>query len=260
MNEPQQLLDLAVELARGAGQILRDGRANGFGDVDTKSSSVDVVTETDKASEKFIVERIRAQRPEDGIVGEEGASIDGSNNIKWHIDPLDGTVNFIYGIPNYCVSIGIEIDGTPAVGAVFNPETDEMFTAITGRGAFRNGKAIHVNTESDPNLSLVATGFSYIEERRKRDAELLLPVLPQVRDLRRMGSAALDLCSIACGRLDAYFERFVNSWDVVAGIVIAREAGAEVTGIGQDDWATDQTIIAANPQLRKNLEPLVIPD
>ena len=228
-DAPQELLALASELARAAGEFARDGRARGLDDVTTKSTITDVVTEYDRASEALIVDRLRIERPGDGLIGEEGTDDPGTSGISWVIDPIDGTTNFLYDLPSYAVSIGVTDADGPLVGAVYLPVTDELFTARRGGGAHRNGRPIRCSTVTDMAVALVATGFGYSPERRSRQARVVGELIPQVRDIRRLGSAAIDLCYAACGRVDAYYEQWLNPWDRAAGELIAAEAGARVS-------------------------------
>ncbi len=256
MHDLDALLNLAVEIANSAGDILLEGRRNGFGKVTSKSTSVDIVTEIDHASEKHIVSQIRTHRPDDGMLGEEGTSFEGTSGVHWLVDPLDGTVNYTYGLNEFAVSIGVEIEGVPSVGVVFCPAVDELFTAVTGRGAYLNDEPIAGSTETTIRQSLVATGFSYDSERRANEAEVLTHLLPAARDIRRGGSAAIDLCRAACGRVDAYYEHWVRPWDVAGGQVIASEAGLLVTAInGRDPAGT--SVLAANPTLHGRLAELL---
>jgi myo-inositol-1(or 4)-monophosphatase len=245
---PHELLALAASLAREAGIMVRTGRARGITEADSKSSATDVVTEFDRASEALIVGRILAARPDDGIVGEEGASTPGTSGITWLIDPIDGTTNFLYGLPGYAVSIAAaSAEGTLA-GAVYIPATDELFTATRGGGAFLDGSPIRCSTTSELSLSLVATGFSYIAERRVAQGQRVAAILPRVRDIRRFGAAAPDLCYVAAGRVDAYFERNLGPWDLAAGALIASEAGC-VLGNYDGGPVTPAEVLAANPAL-----------
>ncbi len=196
--------------------------------VSTKSSATDMVTEMDEWSEATIVETIAALRPGDGFLGEEGASRPSETGVVWVIDPIDGTTNFLYDIPGFSISIAARIDGIDMVGAVHDPIRDERFRAVRGGGATRNDVPIHASTKVDLATALIATGFSYEADRRRAQAEALTILLPQVRDIRRFGGAALDLCAVACGRVDAYYERGLGTWDSAAGAVIATEAGAVV--------------------------------
>jgi myo-inositol-1(or 4)-monophosphatase len=221
-----QLLDLAVELAVGAGEVITDMREEAVASPDTKSSPTDPVTAADRRAEEIVVEGILARRPDDGIIGEEGTDRTGTSGVDWYIDPIDGTTNYLYGVPAYSVSVAAAIEGTVVAGAVYNPEIDELFTASRGGGAKLNGESITVAEPVDLASSLIATGFGYRPERRRRQAEIVASLLPEVRDIRRFGSAALDLCWVACGRVDGYFEAGLNSWDYSAGALVATEAGA----------------------------------
>lgn len=245
------LAELSADLAVSAGGLVRRGQEQGLGAVESKSSAVDIVTEIDKASEAHIVNALRRLRPDDGILGEEGTSIAGTSRVRWVVDPLDGTVNCTYGLTAYAVCIGAEVDGMPAVGAVYCPATDELFTAWSGGGARRNAVSITARHEDQMAQALVATGFSYAAEKRAEQGAVVARLLPQVRDIRRSGSAAIDLCNVAVGRIDAYFEHGVHPWDITAASVIAREAGAVVTGYTQPEPAHD--VVAANPALHPKL-------
>ncbi len=201
-------------------------------DVGTKSSGTDMVTAMDRWSEATIVETITSSRPDDGILGEEGTFRPSRSGVTWIIDPIDGTTNFLYDIPGYSVSIAARIDDVDVIGAVHDPIRDERFRATRGDGATRNGLPISVSTKDHLGTSLVATGFSYESNRRRAQAEVLTRVLPAVRDIRRFGGAALDLCALACGRVDAYYERGLGEWDTAAGALIAIGAGAIVDDRG----------------------------
>lgn len=221
-----ELLGLATNLAADAAALLVDATNRGGIEVSTKSTPTDMVTDKDRASEALIVAGIRRARPGDGIVGEEGTHDPATSSVRWFIDPIDGTTNFLYGHPGYSVSIAAEVDGKRAIGVVHDPLHRDVFQARRGYGATRNGDPIAVSSETDLGAALVGTGFSYDPERRRRQARVLVDVIPHVRDIRRMGSAAVDLCSVACGRLDAYYERGLGPWDLAAGALIAEEAGA----------------------------------
>jgi fructose-1,6-bisphosphatase/inositol monophosphatase family enzyme len=212
---------------------------------DTKSSPTDPVTEFDRAAERLIVDAIRARRPDDSIVGEEGADHVGTSGLAWHVDPIDGTANFVYDLPSWCTSVALVDGDGPLVGAVYAPVTDELFSAARGDGATRNGDAIHCSSASSLSGALVGTGFSYSAERRTAQARRLTELLPAVRDIRRLGSAAIDLCLVACGRLDAYFEEHLNSWDLAAGVLIAAEAGARTSDFSSGRARTSATVAAA---------------
>jgi len=220
------LLDLAEAVARAAGELLLAGISGVRVDVSTKTSGTDMVSEMDRASEALIVEGILASRPDDAILGEEGASREGTSGVRWVIDPLDGTTNYLYRHPTWAVSVGVEVDGRVEVGVVAAPGLGETFTAVRGQGAWLNGSPVAVTGEVDLARALVGTGFGYLAGRRARQADVLPHLLPLVRDIRRNGVASLDLCWVACGRLDGYFEAGGQPWDVAAGLLIATEAGA----------------------------------
>jgi myo-inositol-1(or 4)-monophosphatase len=210
VTELGPLLALAEDLAGRAGDLslrrLREPRA----DVRTKSTATDMVSEVDDACERLIVEGIRETRPGDGILSEEGASAEAVSGVRWVIDPIDGTTNYLYGHPGYGISIAVEVDGEVAVGVVQDPVHGERFSAVRGGGATRNGLEIGVSAETDLGAVLVATGFGYDPAQRTAQAELLARLIGSIRDIRRMGAAAVDLCSVACGRVDAYYERGLN--------------------------------------------------
>ncbi|MEU4204313.1 inositol monophosphatase family protein [Streptomyces sp. NPDC045470] len=258
MSDPLQdeLLGLALEAARRAGELLRDGRPADLGVAATKTSPIDVVTEMDIASEKLITGFLAEHRPDDGFLGEEGASVAGSSGVRWVIDPVDGTVNYLYGLPSWAVSIAAERDGEAVVGVVAAPVRGETYHAVLGGGAFRNGEPVRCRPAPPLSQALIGTGFAYIGERRAAQAEVLRTLLPQVRDIRRGGSAAIDLCDVACGRLDGYYERGLNPWDMAAGALIAREAGAR-TGGRPGEPASNDLVVAASPDVFGTLQPLL---
>jgi myo-inositol-1(or 4)-monophosphatase len=211
----------------------------------------------DRASERLIVDGITRARPGDAILSEEGAGATGSTGVRWVVDPLDGTTNYLYGHPGFAVSIAVEVDGSPVVGVVHDPVHGEVFTAARGRGAGRNGVPIRPSTAADPATALLATGFSYDRARRGDQAAVLVALLPRVRDIRRMGAASVDLCSVACGRVDAYYERELNHWDLAAGLLIAEEAGAAVGGIGGGP-AGPASVLASAPALFEPLRTMLV--
>ena len=254
--DPAVLLHLATDIALEAGEFVASRAHLVRESVETKSSSTDMVTEVDRASEALIVERIRVSRPSDGILGEEGASRDGTSGVRWVVDPLDGTTNFLYGFPAYAISIGVEVDGEVVAGVVHDAARGETFTARRGGGAFRDGHRIHVSPQAQLPLALVGSGFGYDAAHRVRQARVLAAILGQVRDLRREGSAALDLCSVACGRLDAYFEGPLNPWDVCAGMLIVREAGG-IASVRPIETGHSPGIMAAGPALFVAFEQLI---
>jgi myo-inositol-1(or 4)-monophosphatase len=243
-----ELGDLAVAWAREAGEMVLDMREDAIADVDTKSSVADVVTAGDKAAEKLITDAIDSARPDDAILGEEGADKSGTSGLRWIIDPIDGTTNYLYGLPGYTVSIAVEDAGEMLAGAVYDPGNDLMFSAARGEGAFLNGQLIHCSAKNEMATALVATGFGYSADRRKGQADVLVEILPQVRDIRRSGSAALDLCLVASGSVDAYYERGLNPWDLAAGWLIASEAGATVQDLRGNNPSAE-FVLASGPEL-----------
>lgn len=252
MTGPDDLLALAVELAEAAGELLMEGLQRARSSVETKSTGTDMVTEIDRASEQLIVSTLRSRRPDDGLLGEEGSASAGSSGLRWVIDPLDGTTNYLYGFPAFCVSIAVEDGDGPLVGVVCDPIHGETFTAVRGQGSWCNGQRLQVDPPTSLGVALVGTGFSYDAANRQRQAQEVLHVIPHVRDIRRAGAAALDLCWVAAGRLDCYFERGLQPWDWAAGSLIAAEAGAVV------ETLPDGTRVAApvglHPAFRRLLD------
>jgi myo-inositol-1(or 4)-monophosphatase len=225
----QGLLDLALRAATAGAQELAQRYGHAVAQT-TKSSATDPVSEADLASERIITGLISDERPDDGFLGEEGAHREGSSGIRWLIDPLDGTVNYLYELDNFSVSVAALDDEGPLVGVVLDPTRNRTYTAIRGSGSFQDGaRRLRVNDPVPLDRALLATGFGYLPERRAAQASLVRSLLPRVRDIRRIGSAALDLCALAAGRVDAYLEEGVQAWDTAAGGLIAAEAGAMVT-------------------------------
>jgi myo-inositol-1(or 4)-monophosphatase len=250
---PAELLGVAVDAARAAARLVVDERPRGPLEItSTKSSATDIVTVMDQRAERLVVERITAARPEDGFLGEEGATVEGSTGVTWVIDPIDGTVNYLYEIPAYAVSVAARVGDEVVAGAVVNPVTGETWTAVRGGGAWLDGRPVRVNASPGLAMALVATGFGYGRERRARQAEILRTVLPQVRDVRRAGAASLDLCALACGRVDAYYEQGLKPWDLAAGGLVAAEAGATVGGL-RGRPASERLVVAAPPGLFEEL-------
>jgi myo-inositol-1(or 4)-monophosphatase len=239
------LLDLACRAARAGGERAAEGRRGGL-QVTTKSSITDLVTVHDRAAEAAIVATLTAARPDDAIVGEEGTNRPGPSGVAWYLDPIDGTTNFVYDVPAWATSVGAgDADGM-LVGAVYVPVLDELFAAARGRGATLNGRPIRCSDTDELALALVATGFGYTPERRHRQAAIVTELVASIRDIRRLGAAALDLCYVAAGRFDAYFEEHLNIWDIAAGELIAREAGCR-TGDFAGGPATPAQIAVAAP-------------
>ncbi len=253
--DPVALLALAERAAREAGQLLVGQRPDVLA-TSTKSTPTDVVTEMDTAAERLITATLLAERPGDGILGEEGAGRAGSSGVRWVVDPIDGTVNYLYAIPQWAVSIAAEVDGEVVAAAVLDPVKGEMFTARRGAGAYLGGVPIAVGGCTELAQALVGTGFGYAASRRTSQANVLREVLPRVRDIRRQGAASLDLCALACGRLDGYYERGLAPWDHAAAGLVAREAGARVEGL-HGRPADDQLVVAAGPLLFAALHDLL---
>jgi len=262
--DPGQLLRLARSVAEEAGQLLASRRPAGPQGrpevASTKSSPTDVVTEMDRASEALIRRRIRVERPADAVLGEEGGE-SGHGRVRWIVDPLDGTVNYLYGLADWAVSIAAEVDGRVLAGVVVVPRYGEVFTAVAGQGSFLHPAAgppvpLRCNSGVPLRRALVATGFGYAQAQRVVQGEVVAAALPQIRDIRRGGSCAVDLCSVAAGRVDAYYERGVNYWDYAAGGLIATEAGARVSGLGGKPPSPELTM-AAEPGLFGELHGLL---
>jgi len=223
-----ELLLLATDIARAAGELLM-ARPDVF-DLEMKSSAIDFATQMDLASEKLIVTKILEARPDDGIIGEEGSAIPSKSGVTWVIDPLDGTVNYFYGIAGWNVSIAAKDSDGVQVGVVYAPSINSLWTATKDGGASCNGKKISCNDPVEFNRALIGTGFSYDLKDRADQARIASKLLLEIRDLRRLGAGAADLCLVATGRLDAFYELGLNEWDLAAGGLIATEAGALVTG------------------------------
>lgn len=259
MVEPRydDLLDLAQLAAETAARLLVEGLQRTRSLVQTKTSSTDVVTEMDHAAERLIVDTIRRARPDDAVIGEEGTDQAGTTGVVWVIDPIDGTTNYLYGHAGFAVSVAAGIGDRIVAGVVADPLHDEVFTATAGGGATRNGEPIHCSDEQRLSHALVATGFAYDPDRRGRQADVLTHLLPRVRDLRRMGAASVDLCSVACGRIDAYYERGLQPWDYAAGALIAAEAGARVGDLDGGP-PSPELVVAAPPALFDALGAVLI--
>ena len=236
-----ELLEVAVALARGAGDVVRDGaaevrsRAGGVG-VSSKSTPTDLVTEVDRATERWLLERLRDWRPDDAVLGEEGGATEGSSGVRWLLDPIDGTVNFVLGLPDHAVSVAAEVDGVVVAGAVYAPATGELHHASLGGGAHltrAGGDEVRLTGPRGVPLdrAVLGTGFGYDPARRSAQAAVLARMIDRIADVRRIGAASLDLCAVAAGRLDGYWEVGLNAWDWGAGLLVATEAGALATGL-----------------------------
>ncbi|MGE3855430.1 MAG: inositol monophosphatase family protein [Dehalococcoidia bacterium] len=253
---PLDLLALAEATAREAGALLME-RLPGERTLDTKTSPVDVVTEVDRASEALIVARILEARPDDGFLGEEGADRPSRSGVRWVIDPIDGTVNYLYRRPDFAVCIAAEVEDEVVAGVVFNPFLDELFAAARGHGASLNGQPVHVSSEARLAHALCGTGFGYEEAERRVQGAVVARLVAEVRDIRRAGSAALDLCAVACGRLDVYYERGVRPWDVAAAGLIVREAGGHAGTLQGESLSMDSIWVASNAALHTDFRALV---
>ena len=246
-----ELLNLAESIALKAGSLLVN-RPSKF-DLDEKSGVFDFATQMDHESEKLIVSAILAARPDDGLIGEEGANRESKSGVTWVIDPIDGTVNYLYDIPGWCISIAAKDKDGGLAGVVYSPATQSLWKAHRGGGAFLNGNPIKCNDPVALNRALVGSGFAYDLEKRKIQAALIARLLPEIRDLRRLGACAVDMCHVASGSLDAYFEAGVNEWDYAAAGLIATEAGAMIS-IDKGIWNGEKNmVIVAGPALHPAL-------
>jgi fructose-1,6-bisphosphatase/inositol monophosphatase family enzyme len=227
-----------------------DGPASG---VQEKSSRTDMASDADRDAEALIRDLLAAERPDDGLLAEEGSQADGASGRRWVVDPLDGTTNYLYRFPAWVVSVALEDDRGALVGVVHDPLRRETFSAARGEGARLDGAPISVSGAEQLETALIGTGFGYAAERRREQAAIVADLLPRVRDIRRAGAAALDLCMVACGRLDGYYERGLNAWDWSAGSLIASEAGASVLPLAGEPFG----LVAASPAIAEPLAALV---
>lgn len=258
--DPEELLAIARELARAGGERARAMREEGISQVSAKSTPTDVVTAADRATERLIVETLRERRPYDRVLGEESGAhpgADGDDAVRWLVDPIDGTVNYLYGIPYYAVSVAAEVGGEVVAGVVRNPVSGEEWSAIRGRGAYRDGARLTGSGVSDLTYTLVSTGFGYDRNRRAHQARVVAALLSEVRDIRRFGAAALDLCHAAEGRVDAFYEKGLAPWDLAAGGLIAHEAGLLVTGL-QGRPAGQRMTLAAPAAIHQELHDRLV--
>ena len=284
-STPDELLAIALPIAREAAATARRMRAEAITDVQTKSTDTDVVTAADKAVERQVIAALRAQRPGDGFLGEEygdsttrpedqapvasstGVSSDSprrpedqapvASMVRWILDPIDGTVNYLYGLPQYAVSLAAEADGVVVAGVVCNAATGEEWTATLGGGAWRDGRRLAGSDRTDLDQALVGTGFGYDAARRAHQGAVLAGLITRVRDIRRFGAAAIDLCLAAEGALDAYFEKGLNAWDHAAGGLVATEAGLRVSGLDGAP-AGPLMLVAAPPKLFGPLHDVLV--
>jgi myo-inositol-1(or 4)-monophosphatase len=248
------LRDLAERVARAAGDLVRTAAAGRVRVEDTKSSPSDVVTAADRAAEALLRDLLSAERPDDAVLGEEGSSSPGRTGLTWVLDPIDGTVNFLYGIPAYAVSVAV-VEGTPGdpgrwstvAGCVHEVARGETWTAGRGLGAALDGQRLGPRPVPALDAALVATGFGYLAARRRAQARVVADLLPRVRDIRRIGAASLDVCHVAAGRVDAYYERGLNVWDFAAAQLVATESGVSVLGPGGGPPSGELLVAARAP-------------
>ena len=254
-----ELGQLAWECAQSAGDFLKNERPQNI-NIDTKSSGSDLVSEMDQGAEALIVDLVTRVRPDDSILGEEGSNRLGSSGVRWIIDPLDGTVNYLFGIPIWGVSIAVEVNGVGELGVIAIPETNKSYVGIAGVGSFCvNGeslKELQVRRGSQVENALIATGFGYSSVRRGLQAEVVASVLPQIADIRRSGCAVVDLCWLASGFIDGYFEVGLNPWDYSAGALIVALAGGRVEAPIDDDLG--KLLISSTPEIFDELEQVLI--
>ncbi|WP_299036726.1 inositol monophosphatase family protein [uncultured Pseudokineococcus sp.] len=267
--ERAELVALAERAARAAGELVHRGRPERLEVLATKSSPTDVVTAMDTASEALLTELLLGERPQDGLLGEEGGAAGGTSGVTWVVDPIDGTVNYLYGLPSYAVSVAAVVGGgapgdrpdpttwTVVAGCVHEPVSGRTWTASLGGGARLDGEPLRGPAEVPLGEALVGTGFGYTPQRRAAQARVLSGVLPHVRDIRRAGVASIDLCAVGTGWLDAYYERGLQPWDHAAGALVAAEAGAVVRGLAPHEQASDRFCLAAAPGLAATLGDLV---
>jgi myo-inositol-1(or 4)-monophosphatase len=253
------LLPAAWHAAGAAGRFLRDERPRVLA-IDTKSTPTDSVTVMDRTAEAMISAALLGPRPDDGLLGEEGGERLGTSGVRWIVDPLDGTVNYLFELPMWGVSVAAEEDGVVTVGVVITPEFDEGYIGVRGHGAWRivgpDAHPLHVSDCDRLDDALVTTGFGYASEVRRAQSDIVTGLITQIRDVRRLGAAVVDFCWLARGRLDGYYERGLNAWDYAAGALIAEEAGAFVSGLRDDDLST--FVFAAAPGIAEPLRAALV--
>lgn len=262
MHDVELLGRIALDLATAGGEHARRRREGSITVESTKSSLADVVTAVDREVEEMIRRLIAERRPDDAILGEEGDDVAGTSGLTWIVDPIDGTVNYLYGQPAWAVSVAV-CAGPPnpaewdlQAAALVAPGLDAVWTATKGGGAFRDGRRLTVSEPSELETALVATGFGYRAEQRATQAQVLQRVLPRVRDIRRLGSAAIDCAMVGEGVVDAYFEQGVNPWDIAAGALVAQEAGAVLRGVGETPPSRDMVILG-HPDLADRISDIL---
>jgi myo-inositol-1(or 4)-monophosphatase len=258
-STPGDLLAIAVRIARDAAATARRMRTEAITDVQTKSTDTDVVTAADRAVERQVVTALRAERPGDSVLGEEygDSAAPDPGRVRWVLDPIDGTVNYLYGLPQYAVSLAAEVDGVVVAGVVCNAATGDEWTATLGGGAWRDGHRLTGSRPGSLDQALVATGFGYDAKRRAHQGAVVARLIIRVRDIRRFGAAALDLCMAAEGQLDAYYEKGLNPWDHAAGGLVATEAGLRVAGLAGAP-AGPEMVLAAPPALFGALHDVLV--
>ncbi|MFC7344015.1 inositol monophosphatase family protein [Saccharopolyspora griseoalba] len=250
------LSEVAVRIAREAADLAKTVRDEAITDgVDTKSSETDVVTAGDRAVERLVRDRLAELRPGESVLGEEGGGEDALDGLRWVVDPIDGTVNYLYGFPFYAVSLAAQLDGESIAGAVVEPVSGRVWSAAKGRGAFLDGEPLRVSSTERLELSLLATGFSYSVQRRTAQARVVGELLGEVRDVRRAGAASLDLCAVAAGWIDGAYEVGLNRWDWAAGALVAAEAGADLRlpAKGAEDGLGDEMVVCSTPGITRKL-------
>ncbi|AHI00205.1 hypothetical protein KALB_6846 [Kutzneria albida DSM 43870] len=257
--QTEALVEVAVQVAAEAAELVLATRGNAVTQVDTKSSETDVVTAADRAAEQLVRDRLAQLRPGEPVLGEEAGGTQRLDGLVWVVDPIDGTVNYLYGLPWYAVSLAAQLDGVSVAGAVVEPVSGRVWTGLRGGGAWLDGRPLRASAARRLDLSLLATGFAYATERRQRQAEVMGRVVGQVRDLRRNGAASLELCAVAAGWLDGYVEHGLNRWDWAAGALIAEEAGAVVRLPGSDpEGLGAEATFAAAPGIAEQLRAVLV--
>jgi myo-inositol-1(or 4)-monophosphatase len=244
------MLDFLIDISQQAGAYLLSQAGKDL--FIEHKGRIDLVTHADKASQKMIIKSIEKRFPDHAIIAEEGYNKSGKEGFAWYIDPIDGTTNFVHGVPMFCVSIALYKETTPLIGVCYNPATQETFYAEKGKGSFLNGKRILVSATGNLINALVATGFPYKSENMKKVIDCFFNVLSEVQGIRRFGSAALDLCHVACGRFDAFWEMELKPWDMAAGVLILEEAGGKVTCMEGTVFDLNSGNIAASNKIIHN--------
>ena len=256
-SELLELLEIAKNAASQAAAVHRTAMNSGSLKFDTKSSTSDLVTDIDREAERVLVDAIRAARQNDQIIGEEGTSVSGSSGVRWILDPLDGTTNFIHRYPAHSVSVGVEVDARRMIGIVHDTFSNRVYAGVVGEGATCNEEPIRVRDESNLKQALIGTGFLPDENVRREQADLLRQILPSVRDIRRSGCPSLDICSVASGSLDGFYECGLGPWDIIAGAVIAEAAGATIRLLGSKVLPAP-FLVVANAALASELVSLLV--